>query len=148
MKARIEFPEIPHKIMSSMMFIEKHIGEMGFSDGLLELIRLRVSYINGCDYCVNMHFKDALEKGEDLHRLYSVPLWKDSTFYSEQERACMAWAEYVTLPAGVNDEQTLFEDLLTHFDKGAIANLTLAIIQINAWNRLMKSFGINAGLHR
>ena len=145
MSTRIAFPEIPKGLMSTMMTAENYVSSSGFESKLLELIRFRVSQINQCAYCIDMHFKEAIEAGEDAQRLYSVSVWRDTTYYSPEERACLAWAEYVTLPGGLNDKQSLFEDLLTFLDKEKIANLTLAIIQINAWNRLMKTFGIEAG---
>ena len=127
------------------MTAEDYISNIGFDIKLLELIRLRVSNINRCAYCIDMHFKEAMTAGEDLQRLYSVSEWNDASYYTAEERACFAWAEYITLPSGQHDEQSLFEDLLNFFDKEKIANLTLMIVQINAWNRLMKSFGIEAG---
>jgi len=145
MKARIEFSEIPKGLMSAMTSMEAYLGKTGFDIKLVELIRMRVSSINACAYCIDMHFKEAVAAGEDIQRLYSVSAWRDTTYYSDEERACLAWAEYITLPTGGYDEQGLFDDLLAFFDKEHIANLTLIIIQINAWNRLMKSFGIEAG---
>lgn len=142
MKARIALTEIPKALMASMMRTEAFLEELEFDKKLLELIRLRVSYINGCAYCVDMHYKEALNNAEKLHRLYSVPQWKETSIYVEKEKACLEWAEYVTAPTKFSNEQELFENLLSHFDKEEIANLTMVIIQINAWNRLMKSFGI------
>jgi len=145
MKARIDFTEIPKGLMSAMMTTESYIGEAGFDTKLVELIRMRVSGINGCAYCIDMHFKEAIAAGEDMQRLYSVSVWRDTSYYSDEERACLAWAEYITQPVGHHDEQKLFDALLSFLDKEQIANLTLIIVQINAWNRLMKSFGIEAG---
>jgi AhpD family alkylhydroperoxidase len=134
--------------MSTMMTAENYVSSIGFDSKFLELIRFRVSQINQCAFCIDMHFKEAIAAGEDARRLYSVSVWRDTTYYTAEERACLAWAEYVTLSDDQRDEQSLFEDLLTFLDKEKIANLTLAIIQINAWNRLMKSFGIEAGNHQ
>ncbi len=145
MSTKIAFPEIPKGLMATMMAAENYVSSTGFESKLLELIRFRVSQINQCAYCLDMHFKEAIAAGEDVRRLYSVSVWRDTTYYTAEERAALGWAEYVTLTGGQYDEQSLFEDLLTFFDKEKIANLTMAIIQINAWNRLMKSFGIEAG---
>lgn len=144
MEARVAFDEIPEGLMSGMSRIETYLSGLDFDVKLLELIRLRVSYINGCSYCIAMHYKEALDEGEKLHRLYSLPVWNDASCYTDKERACLQWAEYITLPQEFTDQQELFETLLRYFDKAAIANLTLVVIQINAWNRLMKSFGIEA----
>lgn len=148
MKARIDFSEIPKGLMGAMTATESYLGKTGFDNKLVELIRLRVSHINDCAYCIDMHFKEAMAAGEDMQRLYSASAWKDTTYYSDEERACLAWAEYITLPGDRYDEQGLFDNLLAFFDKEKIANLTLIIIQINAWNRLMKSFGIEAGNYK
>lgn len=145
MTTRIAFSEVPKGLMSTMRTTEGYLNSLGFDIKLLELIRLRASYINQCAYCIDMHFKEAIAAGEDIQRLYSIPNWRDTSYYSEEERACLAWAEYITLPSIQHDEQSLFEDLLAFYDKEKVANLTLVVIQINAWNRLMKSFGIEAG---
>ena len=137
MTARISFSEIPKGLMSTMTIVEKYLNEIDFERKLAELIRLRVSSINRCAYCIDMHFKEAMAAGEDLQRLYSLSEWKHTSYYTTEEQACFAWAEYITLPSGQHDEQHLFEDLLHFFDKEKIANLTLMIIQANAWNRLM-----------
>ena len=148
MSTRITFLEIPRGMMSTMMAAEKYISETGLDVQLLELIRLQVSHINRCAYCVDMHFKEAMAAGEELQRLYSVSEWKDTSYFTAEERACFAWAEYITHPGGQHDEQKLFDELITFLDKEKIANLTLMIIQINSWNRLIKSFGIEAGKYQ
>jgi len=145
MNTRIAFSEIPKELMAHMTDAENYISTIGFDFKLLELIRLRVSNINHCAYCIDMHFKEAMAAGEDTQRLYSVSDWKQVPYYSAEEQACLAWAECITLPHQKHDEQGLFENLSVFFDKQQIANLTFMIIQINAWNRLMKSFGIEAG---
>jgi len=149
MTTRIAFSEVPKGLMSSMIVTENYLKTVGFDFKLLELIRIRVSYINKCAYCIDMHIKEAVATGEEIHRLYSVSDWQDTTYYSDEERACLAWAEYITLPCEkLCDEQRLFDDLLHFYDKEKIANLTLVVIQMNAWNRLMKSFGIEAGSYK
>ena len=148
MKTRIDFSDIPKGLMSSLRATETYTAGLGFDTALLELIRLHVSYINRCAYCIDMHYKEGLAAGETQQRLYSVIAWRETTYYSEQEKACLEWAEYITLPADQHNEQSLFEGLLRFFDKAEIANLTLIIIQINAWNRLMKSFAIEAGTYQ
>jgi len=149
MTTRIPFSKIPKGLMSSMINTENYLKTVGFEFQLLELIRVRVSYINKCAYCIDMHIKEAVAAGEQTYRLYSISNWQDTTYYSDEERACLAWAEYITLPSKqVYDEQRLFEDLLHFYNKEKIANLTLVVTQINAWNRLMKSFGIEAGTYK
>ena len=96
-----------------------------------------------------MHIKEAVAAGENLQRLYSVTDWQDTNYYTDLERACLAWAEYITQPNSAEyDQQSLFENLLHFYDKPSIANLSFVIIQINAWNRLMKSCGIEPGSYQ
>lgn len=145
MKPRIAFSDIPKDLMTIMMTTENYVSGIGFDIKLLELIRLRVSSINRCTYCIDMHFKEAIAAGEDIQRLYSVSEWKQTSYYTPEEKACLAWAEFITQPYQQHDEQSLFECLSAFFNKEQIADLTLMIIQINAWNRLMKAFGIEPG---
>ncbi|NQZ23858.1 MAG: carboxymuconolactone decarboxylase family protein [Colwellia sp.] len=150
MTIRIAFSEVPKGLMATMKNTETYLNDLAFEKKLpefklLELIRLRVSHLNGCAWCIDMHFKEALAAGENIQRLYSISDWKDTSYYTEEEQACLAWAEYITLPSEQqHDAQNLFEDLLHFYDKEKVANLTLMISQINTWNRLMKSFGIEA----
>jgi len=149
MTTRITFSEIPKGLMSSMIATEGYLNQLDFDYKLLELIRVRVSYINQCAYCIDMHIKEALAAGENIQRLYSVTDWRDTSYYTDLERACLAWAEYITQPNSAQDnEQSLFEALLPFYDKPSIANLSFVVIQINAWNRLMKSCAIAPGSYQ
>jgi len=145
MSVRINFDEIPKKLMSSMMAVENYVNDSGFESKLLELIRFRVSQINECAYCIDMHYKEAIAAGEEPQRLYSVAAWKETPYYSDQEKSMLAWAESVSLPLLPSDQQALYNDLSRHITKQDIANFTLSVIQINSWNRLAKSFGFEAG---
>lgn len=143
---RISFPQVPEKLMSSMMETENYVNSLGFDFKMIELMRFRVSQINGCAYCLDMHFKEAIAAGEKEQRLYSLSAWRETNYYSKKEQALLAWAESVTLLGEKNVElQSLFEDLSNHFSVEEIANLTLAVSQINSWNRLAVSFGFEAG---
>ncbi|WP_445211659.1 carboxymuconolactone decarboxylase family protein [Billgrantia hypersalina] len=118
-------------------------GELG--DGLLALVYTRVSQINGCAFCIDMHTKDARKAGETEQRLYALSAWRETPFYSERERAALAWAEANTLVAGNGIDDALFEATREHFSEKGLADLTLAICTINAWNRLSISFAADAG---
>lgn len=145
MNARIDFSEIPSGLLAAMREMERYVENIGIEVKLKELIYVQVSMLNQCAFCIDMHFKEATAAGEESQRLYSLPAWREAPYYSAQERACLAWAEYVTFPQSQLEEGLLFEALLEFFDKQQIADLTLAINQINGWNRLMKAFGIQAG---
>ena len=110
---------------------------------LRALVELRVSQINGCAFCLNMHTQEARHAGEDQQRLDTLSAWRETTFFGEKERAALAWAEAVTLlgPHGVAQE--VFDALKHHFSDKEIADLTLVIVTMNAWNRMSISFGAN-----
>jgi AhpD family alkylhydroperoxidase len=103
---------------------------------LLHLLKLRASQINGCAYCIAMHTDEALHDGEPVERLTLLDAWEESTLYSEKERAAFAWIEEVTLIADSGASKPAFDALKAHFSDDEIAWLTLAAVQINAWNRI------------
>lgn len=144
---RVPFENVPEKLMDCMMQTEQHVKSLNVIDkSFMELLRYRVSTINQCAYCIEMHFKEAIAAGEVELRIYSSPTWREVDFYSEPEQALLAWTESVTLlNDSIQQRQQSFDKLNKYFNQEDIANLTLAIIQINAWNRLAKSFGFEAG---
>lgn len=146
MSERIPFSNVPEGLMSAMLQLEKYVNNNGFSTALLELIRLRVSQINGCAYCIDMHYKEALAADLQPVRLYSLPVWREAPYYSEDERAILAWTEALIARDG-SDLQILYHKLSAHFSQSQIANLTVSISQINAWNILAKSFGFTPGAY-
>lgn len=148
MPARIAFHDVPHTLMSAMMTVENTVNNAGFDTRLLELMRFRVSQINNCAYCIDMHYKEAIAAGEQPMRLYSVSAWPLTPFYDERERAVLAWAEAVTLISEDKISDQLVETMLRLFDKEQLANLTLAVAQINSWTRLAKSFGFEPGQYQ
>ena len=103
---------------------------------LLHLVKLRASQINGCAFCLAMHTDEALHDGEPVERLTLLDAWEESTLYSDRERAALAWIEEVTLIADSGASGESFEALKPHFSEEEIAWLTLAAVQINAWNRI------------
>lgn len=148
MNTRISFEEVPKGLMSSMMTVENYVNSNGFDLKLLELIRYHVSSLNECAYCIDMHFKEAVSAGEEPQRLYSVAAWRETPYYTEKERAVLEWSESITLTHMEYDRQALYLELLKHMELSDIANLTIAITQINSWNRLAKTFGFKAGTYQ
>ncbi|WP_242696379.1 carboxymuconolactone decarboxylase family protein [Longitalea luteola] len=127
---------------------QNYVESCGLDHKLIELIYLRVSQINSCAYCLDMHYKKAIHAGESPLRLISISAWRETDYYSPQEQAALAFAELLThMPAEVNSD-AIHEDLEKHFSKEEIANLTLAVIQINSWNRLVRSFGPKPGQYK
>lgn len=145
MSARIPFSHVPKDLMATMMRVESYVNSRGFSVRLLELLRLRASQINGCAYCIDMHYKEAIAAGEEPLRLYSLSVWRDTEFYDAKEQAALAWCEAVTSIHGRDLSDNLFAAMQRHFKEDEIADLTFAITQINSWIRLAKSFGFPPG---
>ena len=148
MTVRISFPEIPGDLIGCLMSGENYVNNVGLDTKLLELIRFFVSEINGCGYCIDMHYKEAIHAGEQPQRLYSVSAFEETGYYSNEERAILKWAKAVTLTSDHRDTQALFDQLSEFYSKDIIANITMSIIQINAWNRLAKSFGFEPGSYQ
>jgi AhpD family alkylhydroperoxidase len=140
MEQRIAFTDANKGLLDGLFKIGMYLHKSGLDLKLQELIKTRVSQINGCAYCLDMHWKDAIQLGETEQRLYSLPAWKECPYYTEPERAALAYAEAVTkIPnADVSDE--VYNELSRHFNKAEIADLTMAIIAINSWNRLNVAF--------
>jgi AhpD family alkylhydroperoxidase len=124
---------------------QNYVDQCGLDDKLLELIRLRVSQINSCAYCLDMHYKKAIHVGESPLRLISVSAWRETDYYSPTERAALAFAETLTHMPAEESSDSIHDELNKYFTKEEITNLTMAIIQINSWNRLTRSFGSVAG---
>lgn len=122
-----------------------YIRKSGLDPKLIALLDFRVSTINGCAYCLDMHFKDALAMGDSEQRLYSLAAWRECPYYSDKERAALAYAEAVTAN---HVDDFVFEELKPFFSKQEIADLTLAIATINTWNRLNRAFRTVPGGYR
>ena len=134
--------------MKAMLGLEEYLHSVELPQGILHLIKLRVSQINGCAYCIDMHWKDLRAIGEPEHRLYALDAWRESPFYNEKERAALEWAEAVTKIADTHADDEIFERVKGHFTEKELVDLTLAIATINAWNRLSISFRAEPGHYR
>ncbi len=148
MTQRIDYRAAAPEGLAAMRGLEAYVRRCGLPQTLLELVRMRVSQINGCAYCLDMHSKDARANGETEQRLYVLPAWRETTFYDARERAALEWAEAVTRlsEGGVPDE--LYERARQQFSEKELADLTLAVIAINGWNRLAIPFRAPAGSHQ
>ncbi|MBG6288581.1 MULTISPECIES: carboxymuconolactone decarboxylase family protein [Pseudomonas] len=142
MSARLEWAKAAPDAYKAMLGLEQALAKSGLETSLLELIRLRASQINGCAYCVNMHANDARKAGETEARLQTLSVWEETRFFSERERAALAWVESLTRLPEKHAPQHQFDALREHFSDAEIANLTLAIATINAWNR----FGVGMAM--
>nr|BDT32281.1 carboxymuconolactone decarboxylase family protein [Myxococcus sp. MH1] len=133
---RFDIAKLAPGIYSAMMGLEKYLHQCGLEAGLLHLIKLRASQLNGCAYCIDMHWKDLRALGESEQRLYGLDAWEESPYYTERERAALAWTEAVTNLKEGHVSHAVFQVVKPHFTDKELADLTGAVATINAWNRL------------
>src|SRR5271157_5609317 len=129
----------------AMVGLESYLKGCGIEANLIELVKLRVSQMNGCAYCIDNHAKKLLSGGELTQRLYLLSTWRDANCYSEREQAAFAWAEAVTRISESEIDGALHAIVRKHFKEKKLVDLTLTVIAINGWNRLNISFRIPAG---
>ena len=148
MQPRLDYAKAAPGANTAMYAVEKYVRDCGLERGLLELVKLRASQINGCAYCVDMHTKDARANGETEQRLYAVVVWREAPFFTERERAALAWTEAVTLVSREQVPDNVFEIARKEFSDKELVDLTMAVIAINGWNRLAISFRAVAGTYQ
>ena len=132
----------------AMLGLESYLHRSGLESMLLHLVKLRASQINGCAYCIDMHWKDLRAAGESEQRLYGLDAWRESPYYTERERAALEWTESVTLIASGHAPDSVYERVRQHFTGTPLADLTLAISTINAWNRIAIASRAEAGAYQ
>lgn len=137
---RIDYNHIAPAAVDAQQALETYVRSSGIERSLLHLIKLRASYVNGCAYCVDMHTKDARLEGETEQRLYAVPVWHETPFFTPRERAALAWTDAVTEVGRTRVPDEVFDDVRGQFSEIEIVNLTMAVIAINGWNRLAVAF--------
>ncbi len=148
MKPRLNPSHLAPAGYRALAGLEQYVENSGLEPSLLELVKMRASQINGCAYCLDMHSKDARAAGESEQRLYLLNAWRESPFYSDRERAGLAWTEAVTLVSVDHVPDDVYEEARRHFSEQELVNLTLAVIAINSWNRLAISFRAEPGLYQ
>ena len=145
MEQRLNYMEVDPKLMRAMFGLGAPVAQSGLETSLIDLINFRVSQINGCAYCLDMHSKDLRAAGETEQRLFVLEAWRESPFYSERERAALAWAEAVTLLTNKDVPDDVYEQARAQFSEKELATLTLAVVAINSWNRLNIAFRTTPG---
>ena len=148
MEQRLSYSEVAPEGNEILRKLESYIRKAGLEPDLLELVRLRASQINGCAFCIDMHTKDARTHGESEQRLYAVSAWHEAPFYSERERAALAWTEAVTQISEDHVPDEIYNHVKKYFTEKELVDLTLAVIAINSWNRLAISFRTPAGSYQ
>jgi AhpD family alkylhydroperoxidase len=132
----------------AMVGLEKYIYSTTLEPGLIHLMKLRVSQVNGCAYCIDMHWKDLRAGGETEQRLYGLDAWRESPYYSERERAALEWAEALTLITHGHVPDSVYGAVREHFGEKELVDLSLVITTINAWNRLAIALRSPAGTYQ
>jgi AhpD family alkylhydroperoxidase len=145
---RIDPTKVSPDAVRAIMALQLFVNQSGLEPSLLELVKLRASYLNGCGYCVDMHTIDARALGESEQRLYAVPVWRETPFFSPRERAALAFTESVTILGREGVPDAVYENARAQFTDAELVKLTTAVITINAWNRLMVTFNVPAGNYR
>jgi AhpD family alkylhydroperoxidase len=140
MHSRLNFYAAAGDALAPMLALEANIKASGLDPKLIDLVKMRASQINGCAYCLHMHSKDARAQGESEDRLYLLNAWRESSLYTDKERAALAWTESLTNIAQTGAPDADYEALKPHFSEAEIVQLTLLITTINAWNRLAIGF--------
>ena len=148
MSARLNYQNVAPGAIRAMSGLEAYARESSIEAPLRELVKMRASQINGCAYCLDMHSKDARAAGETEQRLYVLPAWEEAPFYSDRERAALAWTEAVTLVADGHVPDEVFERARSQFSEEELVDLTLAIVAINGWNRLAIAFRADVGAYQ
>ena len=148
MEARMDFRKASPEGARAIGQLHAFVHGCGLDHGLLELVKLRASQINGCAHCIDMHTKELRAGGESEQRLYLLNAWEESPFYSARERAALAWTEAVTLVTEGHVPDAVYDLARAQFDERELANLTLAIVAINSANRLNVAFRTVPGSYR
>jgi AhpD family alkylhydroperoxidase len=140
MKARLDFRKASPSADKAMSALHAFVRTCGLDHGLLELVKLRASQLNGCAHCIDMHTKELRADGESEQRLYLLNAWRESPQYSERERAALAWTEALTLVTEDHVPDEVYEEVRRQFSEEELVNLTMAVVAINGANRLNIAF--------
>jgi AhpD family alkylhydroperoxidase len=145
METRIDLLEKGQKVIKALGGLTMYLAKSSLEPQLINLIDFRVSQINGCAYCLDMHSKDLRAAGETEQRLYTIAAWREAPFYSERERAALAWAEAVTKLTDRNVPDEVYEEARRQFSEEELIDLTVAVTTINTYNRINIAFKTPAG---
>src|SRR5687767_6440092 len=147
MKVRLNYGRVAAGVYDAMDALDQYLGACGLETSLLHLVRLRASQINGCAYCLDMHWKDLRALGESEQRLYSLDAWRECPYYTDRERAALEWTEAVTR-IGDHVPDSVYDEARAVLSEKELCDLTLAAAAINAWNRLSIAGRLVPGAYR
>jgi AhpD family alkylhydroperoxidase len=145
MEPRIDVLEKAEEAIKAMYGLGLYLSKSSIEQSLMNLIDYRVSQINGCAFCLDMHSKDLRADGESEQRLYVLDAWREAPFYTDRERAALAWAEAVTKVTEGHVPDEIYKETREQFSEKELIDLTMAVITINCWNRINIAFRTKAG---
>lgn len=148
MSVRIDIAAVAPGALAAMARVERYVHDSGLEPTVVKLVKVRASQLNGCAYCVDMHTKEARAGGETEQRLYALPVWRETPFFSPRERAALTWTEAVTEIGRTGVPDAAYEEARAHFSETELVDLTMAIVAINGWNRLAVSFRKEPGSYQ
>lgn len=148
MDRRIDYTRLAPEALKAVLAVETYVRRSSLERTTVELVKLRASYMNNCAYCVDMHTRDARAAGETEQRLYAVPVWEETPFFTPRERAALKWTEYVTRLGEHGVPDAIYEATRAHFDDKELVELTMAVVAINMWNRLAVPFRAEVGSYQ
>jgi AhpD family alkylhydroperoxidase len=148
MEARFDYTKAAPGVTRALADAEQYLYSCSLEQDLLNLVRVRASQLNGCAFCIDVYWKEARAQGEREQRLYGLDSWRESPYYSERERAALAWTEAVTLVSETHVPDSIYEEVRPHFSFGELSDLTFAISITNVWNRMSIATRREAGLYQ
>lgn len=148
MSQRINAFAMGNKAVNALHTMGYHVENSSIDNSFLELLYFRVSQINGCAFCLDMHSKQLRSKGETEQRIYLVSAWRECSFYSEREKAGLLWAESLTALNGKEVSDEIYSEVSQYFSETEMVDLTMAIIAINSYNRINIAFGAEVGTYQ
>jgi len=149
MPSRASYQKAAPEVFQGMLALTSVVQKSGLAPGLLDLVNQRVSQINGCAYCLDMHSKDLRARGETEQRIYMLSAWREvPDLYNARERAALAWAEAVTRLTDQEVSDEVYDQARKEFSDKELTLLTLSVVAINGWNRLNVAFGTPAGNYK
>ena len=145
---RLNYYTLAPDAYRAMAALETYLASSSLEKPMQELVKLRASQMNGCAFCIDMHWKDARAAGETEQRLYGLSAWEESPYYTERERAALAWTEALTFISRDHAPDAVYESVRKQFSEKELADLSWAIAAINAWNRLAIGFRSTPGKYQ
>jgi len=148
MEQRLDYRAFSPEPVQAMVALEKYIANCGLDHRFVHLLKLRASQINGCAFCIDMHAIDARAAGETEQRLYALNAWRETPFFTNRERAGLAWIEAITLVSQTHVPDAVYDEARAHFSAKEIFDLTFIASTINAWNRIAIATRTQAGTYK